>query len=175
MAERTMNIVEHDLRWEKMFEIEKAILKKVFNENIIQIEHIGSTSVPNLAAKPIIDIIIIVYDINKVDEFNAEMAKYGYTAKGEYGMPGRRYFVKFKEDGVNRTHHVHIFEKENLFTDKMLLFRDFLRVNQQARTKYENTKRELSKKYYHDSTSYTNGKSDCINEILTEAKQFFHI
>ena len=64
MAERIMNIVEHDLRWEKMFEIEKAILKKVFNENIIQIEHIGSTSVPNLAAKPIIDIIIIVYDIN---------------------------------------------------------------------------------------------------------------
>lgn len=175
MAERIMNIVEHDPRWEKMFEVEKAILKKVFNENIIKIEHIGSTSVPDLAAKPIIDIIIIVYDINKVNKFNGEMAKYGYTAKGEYGMPGRRYFVKLKEDGINRTHHVHIFEKENLFTDNMLLFRDFLRVNKQARIKYENTKRELSKKYYHDSTSYTNGKSDCINEIIMEAKRFFHI
>lgn len=173
MALRTMNVEESDPRWAKMYEIEKTLMEEIFGDEILQIEHVGSTSVPFLAAKPIIDIAIIVKDINKIDQFNDLMKEHGYTAMGEYGMTGRRYFIKLKDDGVNRTHHVHIFGEDNPYTERMIIFRNYLRINPKARQKYENTKRELSKKFYHDSTSYTDGKSDCVNEIIQEAREYF--
>lgn len=176
MANRTMDVVEYDRNWINLFEIEKALLTNIFKDNIIRIEHFGSTSIPELSAKPIIDIMVFVYDINKVEYYNDEMKFYGYKARGENGMVGRRYFVKYKDDLVNHTHHVHIYEENsNPFTDEALLFRDYLRINKDARLKYENTKKELSKKYYNEPLAYTDGKHDCVMEIMERARKHFCI
>ena len=175
MERRTMDIVDYDENWNKLFEIEKELITDVFKDNIIKIEHFGSTSIPGLSAKPIIDILVFIHDINKVEQHNDEMKIHGYTARGENGMSGRRYFVKNKDDLVNHTHHVHIYEEgSNPFIDEAFLFRDYLCVNKEAREKYDTVKKELSKKFYDKPHEYTDGKHECVLEILKEAKNYFH-
>jgi len=170
-----MDVVEYDKNWVTLFEIEKELLAGIFKNNIIRIEHFGSTSIPELSAKPIIDIMVFVHDIKKVEQHNDEMKKLGYTAKGENGMTGRRYFVKFKDDMVNHSHHVHIYQENgNSFINEAFLFRDYLRVNKEAREKYETVKKELAKQFYYEPLAYTDGKHDCVMEILKEAKRDFH-
>ena len=174
MKKRTMDIVEYDNNWVTLFEIEKELLAKVFKNNIIRIEHFGSTSIPGLPAKPIIDIMILVHDINKVEKHDSEMKTFGYTARGENGMTGRRYFVKYKDDMMNHSHHVHIYQENgNPFINEAFIFRDYLRVNQEALEKYATVKKELSKQFYNEPLSYTEGKHDCVMEILEEAKCYF--
>ena len=107
MEQRTMDVVTYDENWVRLFEVEKELIAGVFKDNIIRIEHFGSTSIPELSAKPIIDIMVFVYDINKVEQHNDEMKVHGYIAKGEHEMSGRRFFVKYKDDLLNHTHHVH--------------------------------------------------------------------
>ena len=175
MSKRTMDIVEYDKNWMRLFEIEKELLSDIFKDNVIRIEHFGSTSIPGIAAKPIIDIMIFVYDINKIELYDDKMKELGYTPKGENGMTGRRYFVKYKEDLINHTHHVHIYEEGgNPFIYEAFLFRDYLRVNEAARKKYEKTKKELAKQFYFEPLAYTDGKNACVAEILEEAKYCFH-
>ena len=172
---RTMDVVEHDLNWVRLFEIEKVLLTNVFGNNVVKIEHFGSTSIPGLAAKPIIDILVFVHSIEQVEQCNDLMQSYGYKAKGEHGMVGRRFFNKYGDDGVNKTHHVHIYEEgANPFIGEALLFRDFLRINAETCKKYERVKKELSQKYYHQPKEYTDGKTDCVMEILELAKAHFN-
>ena len=174
MTKRTMDVVEYDKNWVTLFEIEKELLASIFKNNIIRIEHFGSTSIPGLSAKPIIDIMVFVHDIDKVEQYNDEMKKSGYTAKGENGMDGRRYFVKFKDDMVNHSHHVHIYQENgNPFINEAFLFRDYLRVNKEALERYATIKKELSKQFYFEPLSYTDGKHDCVMEIVKEAKRNF--
>src|SRR5690606_10959058 len=98
-------------QWIKKYEEEEIQLKQIFNEELHAIYHIGSTSIPTIGyAKPIIDILIVVKDINKIDFYNDAMISKGYNPKGENGIAGRRYFTKGHE---NRTHHVHIFQEGN--------------------------------------------------------------
>ena len=175
MVRRTMDVVEYDDNWVTLYEIEKELLIRVFTDNIIRIEHFGSTSVQELPAKPIIDIMVFVHNINIVDSHNSEMKRLGYKAKGEHGMTGRRMFVKYKDNSVNHTHHVHIYEEGgNPFISDALLFRNYLRINKEAREKYAQTKKELSKQFYYEPQAYTDGKHDCVMEILEEAKKFFN-
>lgn len=174
MAKRSMDVVEYDNNWISLYEIEKALISNVFKDNIVKVEHFGSTSIPKLSAKPIIDIMVLVHDINVVEQYNDEMKAIGYEARGENGMAGRRYFVKYKDDLVNHSHHVHIYQEGgNSFTDEAILFRDYLRINEQVRKKYEKIKKELSERFYNDPLAYTNGKHDCVAEILEEAKRHY--
>ena len=108
-----------------------------------------------------------------VDNYNKDMRDFGYDVRGERGMSGRRYFVKFSDDLVNHTHHVHMYEEgRNPFVDEAILFRDYLRTNKEACEKYEKVKKELSEKFYHNPEKYTDGKHDCVLEILEEAKRY---
>jgi len=174
MAKRTMDVVEYDKNWVTLFEIEKELLANILKNNIVRIEHFGSTSIPGLSSKPIIDIMVLVRDINEIEPHNDEMKRFGYTARGEHGMTGCRYFVKCKADMLNHSHHVHIYQENgNPFIVEALLFRDYLRVNKEARKKYETVKKELSKQFYYEPLAYTDGKHDCVAEILKEAKRYF--
>ena len=91
---KLIEVVPYEPNWPMEFEQEAGQIKKALGDNCIEIHHIGSTSIPNLAAKPIIDMIPVVLDISKVDSANAAMQALGYEAKGEYGMLFRRYFQK---------------------------------------------------------------------------------
>lgn len=105
-----------------MFKEEAAKLQTIFGNEIVDIHHIGSTSVPGLKAKPIIDIMPVVRDINTVDNYNIYMQEIGYEPKGENGIPKRRYFQK---GGENRTHHVHIYQTGSYEIKRHLAFRDY--------------------------------------------------
>jgi GrpB-like predicted nucleotidyltransferase (UPF0157 family) len=98
-------VTNYNPQWPGMFEAEVDIIRKVFGEELTAVHHIGSTSVPGLKAKPIIDIMLLVRNIEVVDKFNDKMIELGYEPMGEYGIPRRRFFRK---GGHNRTHHVHI-------------------------------------------------------------------
>ncbi|WP_035892672.1 GNAT family N-acetyltransferase [Legionella oakridgensis] len=164
--QRLIEVVPYDFNWPLQFEQEAKKIKKALGNNCIEIHHIGSTSVPDLAAKPIIDMIPVVLELDKVDSANAAMQALGYEAKGEYGIPFRRYFQK----GDNlRTHHAHIFELGNPEIERHLKFRNWMRAHPDDRKAYAHLKKELAHQYPYDITAYCLGKENFITAIDKKA------
>lgn len=158
----TVEVVAYQAEWAHMFEIEKKLIKKALGDNCIAIHHIGSTAVPELHAKPIIDILPVVKDILQVDRCNSEMIGLGYDAKSEYGILFRRFFQK----GNNkRTHHVHVFEEDSPEIERHLKFRDWMRTHKTDRDAYGLLKIELALKYPNDMMNYCLGKDAFIADI----------
>lgn len=125
---RIVEIVEYDSSWPEQFSVESARIQKILGDNCIDVHHIGSTSVPGLAAKPVLDIMPVVEDITRVNIQGLEAI--GYKNKGELGMPFRTYMSR----GLpQHTHHLHIWEIGNPEIEKHLLFRDYLINNASAR------------------------------------------
>ncbi|MBY0280770.1 MAG: GNAT family N-acetyltransferase [Alphaproteobacteria bacterium] len=149
-----------------MFEEEASKIQGALGANCIAVHHIGSTSVPGLAAKPIIDILPIVKDIMCVDAVNEKMAALGYEIKGEYGITFRRFF--YKGEPI-RTHHVHVFEEGSPEIERHLKFRDWMCTHPEDLNTYANLKQELAKKYSHDRMGYGLGKESFVASINTKA------
>ncbi|HBN95945.1 MAG TPA: hypothetical protein DDZ66_06575 [Firmicutes bacterium] len=159
-------VTEYNPQWPALFEAEAAHLRRVFGSELLQIHHIGSTSVPGLQAKPIIDIMPVVADIRAVDKLTEKMVELGYEALGEYGIPGRRYFRK---GGENRTHHVHVFEVGSADAQRHLAFRDFLRAHPDEATRYGDLKASLARQYPDNIEAYMDGKQEYIQRVEGEA------
>lgn len=142
---------------------------------IIDIQHFGSTSIKGLSAKPIIDIMIVVNHINQIDEYNNAMEGYGYIARGENGIEGRRYFVKLSPDNSgNHRHHIHIYQKGNQHITDELMFRDYLRIDNEAFKEYEKNKIQASSQFRYNPIGYMEAKYDCIMRIMSKAKSYFN-
>ena len=103
-------VVDYDPLWPLLFRKEADAISRILGDNLVLIHHIGSTSVPFLAAKPIIDIMPVVKDLSGVDAVSEEFVKLGYEYLGEFGIKGRRYLRK---GGQERTHQIHIFQMED--------------------------------------------------------------
>ncbi|WP_053219995.1 GrpB family protein [Virgibacillus senegalensis] len=159
---RQVQVVPYKDQWPNLFLEEAVRIREVFGEEVIDIHHIGSTAVPGLAAKPIIDIMPVVRDIMQVDQYDRQMAAIGYEGKGEFGIPGRRYFRK---GGDNRSHHVHVFQQGDKGVTRHLAFRDYLRSHPDIARKYGAKKRELAGQFPTDMEAYINGKSQLVQEI----------
>lgn len=156
--------------WEKSYNQEEKILKEVFRHELVDIFHIGSTSIPTIGyAKPIIDILIVVKDIENVDFYNNEMLELGYEAKGENGIAGRRYFPKGKN---NRTHHLHIFQVESEHIKTHLDFKEYLIKNPEEAKKYGELKINLAKQFPNEHHKYQDGKQQFVNELADKAKEW---
>lgn len=167
---RKVFVTDYNPEWPDKFEEEATKIKEVFGEDLVAIYHIGSTSVPNLKAKPIIDIMPIVRDIEVVDKFNDKMIALGYEPMGEFGIPGRRYLRK---GGDNRTHHVHIFQIGSKEAERHLAFRDYLRNNPDAAAKYGELKEQLANRYFDDIEAYMDGKDGFIKDLEKEAIKWY--
>ncbi len=161
-----VEIKPYDLNWPSAFEIEAKRIKEALGHNCLAIHHIGSTSVPGLAAKPIIDMIPVVKDISEVDSYNVAMEALGYKAMGEYGIPLRRYFQKGLE---HRTHNIHVFEQNNPEIDRHLKFRDWMRTHPEDMQAYADLKKNLAIRFKNDIFSYCLGKEDFIAAIDKKA------
>lgn len=159
-----VEVVPYDPTWPTLFEEEAKRIKEILGENCLEIYHVGSTSVPGLAAKPIIDIVPVVKDICAVDIKNEQLEELGYTAKGELGMLFRRFFQK--GPSPFRTHHLHVWEAGNPEIEKHLLFRDYLIQHPDVAQGYADLKHELAKKHPENSRAYSLSKDDLIREIL---------
>jgi GrpB-like predicted nucleotidyltransferase (UPF0157 family)/GNAT superfamily N-acetyltransferase len=165
---RKIEIVEYDPGWPKLFELEAKRVKQALGSNCIIVHHIGSTSIPGLSAKPIIDMLPVVRDIQEVDQATKAMESLGYEAKGEYGMAFRRYFQK---GGDIRTHHVHVYQEDDPEISRYIKFRDWMRSHPDDAESYAKLKVELAKKFPHDILQYCNGKDAFVASI--DAKDGF--
>lgn len=165
-------IAEYNPLWSDMFETEVVKIKRILGKNCTAVHHIGSTSVPGLAAKPIIDIMPVVCDLIAVDGVSAMFEKVGYEYMGEFGIPGRRYLRK---GGDERTHQVHIFAENNV-TDivRHLAVRDYLRTHKDICERYALLKRELAEKYPYDIDGYCRGKDGFVQELERNALEWWN-
>lgn len=160
-------VVKYDPAWAAMFEKERKIIQSILKENCTAIYHIGSTSVPGLKAKPIIDILPVVKDLSKVEETAPRFEKIGYEYLGEFGIPGRRYLRK---GGDERTHQIHIFEVSNKKEiERHLAVRNFLRTHTGMADEYGCLKETLARTYPYDIDGYCDGKDKFLKELEQRA------
>lgn len=164
---RKVEVVPYNHQWPQIFEEEAGKIKTIMNENVVGIEHMGSTSIPGMSAKPVIDILVEVNSIEKVDLYKVEMIELGYDPKGENGIPNRRYFSK---GGDNRTHHVHIYQTGNPEIARHLQFRDYLTAHPEDAILYSELKQSLAKQFPADIDQYILGKDALVKELDEKAK-----
>jgi len=160
--------------WKTEFESEAQQVKQALGDNVVTIHHIGSTSIPYIYAKPIIDLLVEVQAIADVDRHNDNMIKLGYEVMGEYGIPGRRYFRKETASGT-RTHHVHVFEVASPEVKRHLAFRDFMIAHPEYAQQYSELKRQLAAQHHDDIDSYMHGKHEFIQEMERQALEWKHL
>ncbi|MEW5849252.1 MAG: GrpB family protein [Myxococcota bacterium] len=162
MASR-YTFTEYSPEWPARFAREAERLGALLGEELVGIHHIGSTSVPGLAAKPIIDLLPLVRDLTRMDEHNAKLQAAGYQAWGECGLPGRRYFTR-DHDGY-RTHNIHIYQVDDPQVDRHLAFCAYLREHEGARREYEALKRQVYALHPDDIAAYNHGKDAWIKQL----------
>ena len=121
-----VRVIPYDRTWPAQFEAEQSRLYALLPDCICNVLHIGSTSVPDRVAKPIIDILLEVRSLDEIDVQSSAMAALGYAAHGEYGLPRRRYFTKGEPA---RTHHVHAYATGDSEIERHIVFRDYLRTH----------------------------------------------
>lgn len=153
-----VEVVSYSSKWPNIFNVEAEKIKTALGDNLVEIHHIGSTSVPGLAAKPIIDMIPVVTDIKAVDSCNDAMAQLGYDIKGEFGIPFRRFF---KKDGFN----IHVYRMGNPEIERHVKFRDWLTKHPHERENYQKLKMKLAEKHAYDIFSYCMGKEEFVSKI----------
>lgn len=167
--DRRVEVVPYDSAWPQLFAAEAAHLRQVFGEELLALHHIGSTAVPGLVAKPIVDMLPEVRDIAAVDALDDAMVSLGYIPKGENGIPGRRFFTK-DVDGVRRF-HVHVFQAGDPEIERHLLLVSHLQASPAARQAYAALKQELARQYPNDIAAYTNAKTALIHELEHQARR----
>lgn len=154
----------HDPQWALRFAAEVPLLAEALGPTVRALHHIGSTAIPGLPAKPIIDILIEVGALAEITAREPAMVARGYEAKGEYGIPGRRYFRKSTPRGI-RTHHVHCYEVGAPEVARHLGFRDFVRQHPDVARQYAELKQALARAHPNDRRAYAAGKASFIRQI----------
>ena len=164
---RKIEVVDYRPEWETMFKEESKKIKKILGKNCVGVYHIGSTSVKGLPAKPIIDIMPVVKDISLVDAHNGEFEALGYECRGEFGIPGRRFFAK---GGDNRTHHIHIFEQSNQADiQRHIAVQDYLNAHSDTAAEYAALKKKLAAEFPFDNDGYCDGKEEYMKSLEEKA------
>ncbi|MBR3714503.1 MAG: GrpB family protein [Clostridia bacterium] len=167
---RKIEVVAYRPEWAKMFAQEAKQIKKILGKNCVWVHHIGSTAVKGLAAKPIIDIMPVVKDLSAVDLLDKEFEAIGYECKGEFGIPGRRFYTK---GGDERTHHIHIFaqsSKDDI--ERHLAVRNYLQSAPEEAKKYAELKIKLAEEFTYDNEGYCDGKDAFVKELEKKALEW---
>ena len=160
-----IGLVSHQINWQQDYQELKDAIVDLLQDDLLQVDHFGSTSIPGIVAKPIIDIIGVVSTLAAVDERLGQDDSSLITNLGENGLAGRRYLVVF--DGVGKVRaHVHLFEPGDSNYLSRLAFRDHLRLNPSVAKEYETLKIALAQRFPDDPTAYWNGKADFVNAVL---------
>jgi GrpB-like predicted nucleotidyltransferase (UPF0157 family) len=166
MSQRELAVVDYDTEWPRSFETERRLLSRALGKVALAIHHIGSTAVPGLAAKPIIDILIEVTSPEALDTLNQEMSELGYEPRGEYGIPGRRFFEK---GGDNRTHHIHAFRRGDFNITRHIAFRDYLRLHPEIAREYGELKKAIAATCWNDIERYCDRKDAYVKQLEATA------
>jgi len=158
----TVRVVPYDPRWPDLFLAELHRLTAALLPLAATIEHIGSTAVPGLAAKPILDILAGYDDPELLQEFIRSFEAAGYEHRGEQGIPGREFFRR----GKPRSYHVHLTRTGNLFWLRHLGYRDLLRSDPALRDAYADLKHQLAAQFPTNREAYIEGKTEFIQATV---------
>ena len=162
-----ITVVNYDPEWPSKYVRERDYITEILKDNCIAVYHIGSTSVPGLAAKPIIDIMAVVRSLEEVDTVADKFAEIGYEYLGEFGIKGRRYLRK---GGDERTHQIHIFQADDWNNiGRHLAFRDYMRTHEKERNEYAKIKKDLAQEFPYDIDGYCDGKENFVREAEKRA------
>lgn len=164
---RRVEVAPHSPGWAEEFRSEAGRLRAALGDDLVAVHHVGSTAIPGISAKPIIDILLAVREVERLDDFGPEMAALGYEGRGEFGLPGRRFFVK-DTDG-RRTHHIHAYTRGNPELERHLAFRDYMISHPENARAYGRLKERLAKEFPADIEGYMDGKDAFIKEMEREA------
>jgi len=163
-----VDVVPHSPRWRYNFQEESLWIRSMFSPSLVGIHHIGSTAIPGIYAKPVIDILVEVTDITAIDKKNAHMEKLDYEAMGEYGISGRRYFRK-NDAGGHRTHQVHVFQTGSPDVERHLAFRDYMITHPVRARAYSDLKRKIAAECGDDIEKYMEEKDMFVKEAELDA------
>jgi GrpB-like predicted nucleotidyltransferase (UPF0157 family) len=164
-----IEIVPYSTEWPELFELEAKRIMAACEGIITVIEHIGSTAIPGMAAKPILDIMPGLESYQDGWKTIGPLKQLGYEYFGENGIPGRLYFGFRSEQ--RSVIHVHIFEIGTENWRRHLIFRDYLRNNPAIAAQYAELKKELAIRFRNERGEYTNGKSEFINSVVQKARE----
>ena len=175
-------IVPYDPRWHESFRREQEHLLRCLPHDLIRrIEHFGSTAVPGLAAKPIIDMLVEVTDLQSTKtQIVPRLESQGYEyfwrpTHGDDGPPWYAWCIKRQSPAGRRTHHIHMVERDFSEHWDRLLFRDYLIEHPHIAIEYQTLKMQLACDHTTDRVAYTEGKTEFIQRITAEAKQFYGV
>ena len=164
----TSSITPYNPRWPQQFEEEAARLRPALGAGLIAMHHVGSTSVPDLAAKPEIDVLVVMNDVDQVDDLDKALRSLEYRRGGDLS-PGHLFFKR--DRGGVRTHKVHVCRLGHPKINEMLRFRDHLRANETVRAEYQALKLGLEAKNETGITEYLAGKAPFIEAVLSSIEQ----
>jgi GrpB-like predicted nucleotidyltransferase (UPF0157 family) len=163
---------EYEANWPQLYEAEKTLVRGQIGEHLLTIEHIGSTSVPGLSAKPIIDMLLGVQTLEQADVCLVPLEQVGY----EY-LPQRTAFTKARRflrkypPGGPVGYHLHLLQPSNPYWTVLLVFRNYLRQHPHVAHQYAVLKQQLAEQFPTDPLAYLHGKADFIQAVVQEAQQ----
>ena len=162
-------LLSHDKEWESIAVQTIRILWKVIPE-ARDIQHVGSTAIKSIAAKPIVDIAVALDDVQSVTSHIDELAGYGIIYRGS-DVPDQILFIIGK--GNMRTHHIHVVKWHGKAWDNYMIFRDYMNSHPEKAIEYEKLKKQLASSFPDNRKAYTEGKAEFIEKIITEARERF--
>jgi GrpB-like predicted nucleotidyltransferase (UPF0157 family) len=157
----------YDFEWAQLYAAEKLLLTRAIGAVVLDIQHVGSTAIPGMLAKPIIDIGIAVEDFDRARACISPLQSLGYKFRGENGIPRRHYFEK----GDPRAFHVHINEVTSRAWEDQVIFRDYLITHPEVASEYAALKTSLAALYPGDRDAYLEGKAPFIQRALEASRQ----
>lgn len=164
----TVRLVKHNPNWKKLFEKEKDILLQKFPNKILEVSHGGSTALPTIPAKPILDMFARVASLSVADTMKEELERLGYEYLGEEGVPERRLAVKGSSE--TRTHHLQLVEENSKEWKNHIILREYYLQHPEVALQYAKLKQRLAKQFPEDRKSYTSSKDAFIKSVLNKAQ-----
>lgn len=172
ISKNSVELYAHSEEWSLLFEKEKLIIYNCVKEYVVDIQHVGSTSIGGMYAKPIIDIVVAIEHFDDGFRLIDDIESLGYHFKGSLGKSNRFFFWKGTE--TKNTHNLHIVQYGDKNWDNLILFRDFINNHPDYRDKYCRLKLDLANKYKDDRVAYTSSKTKFILDVIQLAKQEIH-
>ena len=169
LANDVVELRPYDARWSDLFNAEAARLQDALGPAILAIEHIGSTAIPEMPAKPLLDMMAAVADHMTIETLKNPLAKLGYEDCGPAGVPERTLFAKGPPE--RRTHHLSLVPRGADYWRDQILFRDYLRAHSETAAAYAELKQDLLQRFRNTRPDYTDGKSDFVGEVLARARE----
>lgn len=168
-----VRLFDHDPLWAAMARDEGAALAEAIGSNLIEVHHIGSTAIPDIKAKPIIDLMPVVRDMALLDSAREEIERLGYEWLGEYGLEGRRYLCKDDPTSGQRLFQAHCYRQGSSEITRHLAFRNYLIEHPEAAAEYQSVKIDCQRRHRDNSHDYGDCKGAWIAKIEKQALAFY--